>query len=111
LLYSHFGVDSIEAFMADREFIGEQWFDDLLSLKISFYIRLRNNMLVRRDGQEPQKVFWLFNNLKQGSYRHYEKLYYLGRYLVYLSGCKIFNSPTGKVDYVVIASYNNVSSI
>ncbi len=102
----HFGVDSIEAFMADREFIGEQWFEDLLRLKISFYIRLRNNMLVRRSGQEPQKVFWLFNNLKHGSYRHCKKLYYLGKNLVYLSGCKVFNSATGKVDYVIIASYN-----
>ena len=102
----HFGINSIKAFMADREFIGEQWFEDLISFKISFYIRLRNNMLVKQKGQEPKKVFWLFNNLKHGSYRHCEKLYYLGKNLIYLSGCKTLNAATGKVDYVIIASYN-----
>lgn len=102
----HFGLNSIQAFMADREFIGEQWFEYLISHKVSFYIRLRNNMLVRRRGHEPKKVFWLFNNLKHGSYRHCDKLYYLGENLVYLSGCKTVNLTTRKVDYVIIASYN-----
>lgn len=92
--------------MADREFVGEEWFEDLIRLKISFYIRLRNNMLVRKNSQEPKPVFWLFNNLKTGSYRHCNKLYYLGKNLVYLSGCKTIDPITGKVDYVIIASYN-----
>ena len=102
----NFGIDSIQAFMADREFIGEQWFKELIRYKVHFYIRLRNNMLVKRKGQEPKKVFWLFNNLKHGSYRHCEKIYYLGKNLVYLSGCKTVNAATGKVDYVIIASYS-----
>ncbi len=58
-----FGADSIKAFMADREFVEEEWFEDLIRLKSSFYIRLRNNMLVHKSGQEPKPVFWFFKVL------------------------------------------------
>jgi len=101
-----FGVECIQAFMADREFIGEKWFDDLIRQKISFYIRIKNNMRVRKHGQESMKAFWLFRSLKCGTFLHCDKLYYLGKNLVYLSGCKTINAATGKIEYVIVASYN-----
>ena len=101
-----FGSDSIKAFMADREFIGEDWFNDLISEKIPFYIRIRNNMMLHRGGKEPIKAFWLFNNLKIGSFRHCSKMYYLGKNLVYLSGAKSFDKTTGKIEFTIIASFN-----
>ena len=36
-----FGVDKIEAFTADREFIGKEWFDFLIEQKIPFIIRVK----------------------------------------------------------------------
>jgi hypothetical protein len=39
----HFGKDCIAGILADREFIGENWFKWLLNEKIPFYIRIRNN--------------------------------------------------------------------
>jgi len=102
---NYFGTASIKAFMADREFIGEDWFEDIIRQKIPFYIRIRNNMKLRRGGKEF-KAFWLFNNLQVGSYRHCEGLYYLGKNLVYLSGVKTFNQVEGKYDFTIIASYN-----
>jgi len=101
-----FGTDSIKAFMADREFIGEVWFEDLIRQKVPFYIRIRNNMMIHRTGTVPIKASWLFNNLKIGSFKHCDKLYYLGTNLVYLSGAKSYNSSTGKVEFTIIASFN-----
>ncbi len=101
-----FGTKDIKAFMADREFIGEEWFEDLIRQKIPFYIRIRNNMMVHRHGKPPIKAFWLFNNIKTGSYKHCDKPYYLGKNLVYLSGAKSFNKAAGKVEFTIIASFN-----
>lgn len=36
-----FGVDKIEAFIADREFVGKEWFDFLIEKKIPFIIRAK----------------------------------------------------------------------
>lgn len=102
---SYFGSASIKAFMADREFIGEDWFEDLIRQSIPFYIRIRNNMKLRRGGKEL-KAFWLFNNLQIGSFHHCEGLYHLGKNLVYLSGVKMFDKVSGKYDFTIIASYN-----
>jgi hypothetical protein len=101
-----FGSENIKAFMADREFIGEDWFNDLIIQEVPFYIRIRNNMMVHQGGKTPIKAAWLFNNLKPGTYKHYSKLYYLGKNLVYLSGCKVFDKASGKVEFVIIASFN-----
>ncbi|MCW3808131.1 IS4 family transposase [Plebeiibacterium marinum] len=101
-----FGTQNIKAFMADREFIGEEWFENLIRQNIPFYIRIRNNMMVHRHGKTPIKAFWLFNNMKIGYYKHCDKLYYLGKNLVYLSGAKSFNKITGKVEFTIIASFN-----
>jgi hypothetical protein len=63
-----FETQSIKAFMADREFIGEDWFEDLIQQKVPFYIRIRNNMKIHRRGTAPIKAYWLFNNIKIGTY-------------------------------------------
>lgn len=101
-----FGTLTIAAFMADREFIGEVWFEDLIRNKVPFYIRIRENMKVRVAGKGIKKTFYLFNQLKTGSYMHYEGLDYLGENLVYLSEIKTFNPQTDKIEFVLIASFN-----
>jgi hypothetical protein len=101
-----FGVKSISALLADREFIGEQWFDELIRNKVPFYIRIRENMKVKVPGKGIKKAFWLFNHLKTGQCQHIEGLVYLGCNLVYLSGIKTFNPVTGKIEFVIIASFN-----
>ncbi|MCU4175686.1 IS4 family transposase [Carboxylicivirga sp. N1Y90] len=103
---SFFGSKSIKAFMADREFIEEQWFEDLIRQKIPFYIRIRNNMMIQRHGTPAIKAFWLFNNIMTGTYKNCGKLYYLGKNLVYLSDAKSLNKITGKVEFTIIASFN-----
>ena len=45
----NFGRGRIEALVADREFVGEEWFSWLLENNIPFAVRLKENFLTRRD--------------------------------------------------------------
>lgn len=103
--YIHlFGVDSIYSFMADREFIGEAWFDQLIYHKIFFYIRIKKNMKVNVDGKGEKKAFRLFNDLPLNTPRYYRRpVIYKGRFL-YLSGLKTIGRNQ-KQEFVIIASF------
>lgn len=85
---SLFGIDSIEAFMADREFIGGKWFDKLIHNNISFHIRIKENLWIDVPGKGRKKAFWLFNHLQAGQISRYWKIINLDGRLVYLSGIK-----------------------
>lgn len=54
-LLSHRSV----ALTADREFIGTAWVKFLFTSQIDFYIRLRSNTLVEKQGQTRHAVDWL----------------------------------------------------
>lgn len=45
-----FGADKINYILADREFIGNEWFDYLSQKQIKFVIRIKANMLVEYNG-------------------------------------------------------------
>jgi len=40
-----FGKDNIAGILADREFIGDEWFGFLIKEKLPFYIRIKNNII------------------------------------------------------------------
>lgn len=101
-----FGSSSIDSFMADREFIGGDWFDELIQCRIPFYIRIRNNMKVVVPGKGEKKAFWLFNHLKVNQSLHYKGLVYIGDNLVYLSGVKTFIKSENRNDIMIIASFS-----
>ena len=99
-----FGQECIEAILADREFIGDYWFKDLIHHRIPFYIRIRGKMWLNIPGKGPTKAFWLFNSLPLNTAFHYEKIVCIDQQLVYLSGMKVINSD-GKLEFVIIASF------
>lgn len=101
-----FGAESIDSFMADREFIGGDWFEELIHCQIPFYIRIRGNMKVHVPGKGFKKAFWLFNKLKVNQSLNYSGLVYVGGNLVYLSGAKTFKKGENKHDLLIIASFN-----
>lgn len=74
---------------ADREFIGEAWFQWLSEHQIPFKIRLKHNLnVVARNGMII-RIDWLFNNLKPGN-----KTSLLGKWFVlnqpiYLSASRL----------------------
>ena len=47
------------AIIGDREFVGTHWIKFLFSNGINFYIRLRSNTLVEKDGQIRHVTDWL----------------------------------------------------
>lgn len=49
-----FGVERIGCLVADREFVGKQWFSFLIQQKITFIMRLKENFYVDRNGQSRQ---------------------------------------------------------
>jgi hypothetical protein len=65
----------IKAVLADREFIGKDWFGFLMKHKIKFHIRLRENMLAELEQGDTQHLRLFFADLKVGQpltlHRHY----------------------------------------
>ncbi len=98
-----FGLDSIDCIIADREFIGQQWFEFLINNPIKFYVRIRENLTVLKKGQEL-KVFWLFNNLALNTTRQLDKPILIGEQWVYLTGMKIINRKK-QIEFVIVATY------
>ena len=90
--------------MADREFIGDDWFKELIHKQIPFYIRIRGNMWLNIPGKRPTKAFWLFNSLPLNTASHYHKIVCIDGQWVYLSGMKVCNRE-GKIEFVIIASF------
>ncbi|TNC93826.1 MAG: hypothetical protein FD118_4256, partial [Rhodocyclaceae bacterium] len=45
----HFGIQKIEALLADREFVGKAWFRFLIDTGIPFDIRIKQNAIVQID--------------------------------------------------------------
>jgi Transposase DDE domain len=56
----------IKVVLADREFIGKDWFEFLTTHKIKFHIRLRENMLAELEADERQHLRLFFADLKTG---------------------------------------------
>ena len=103
---SWFGKDTIDCLLADREFIGKDWFDFLNKNNIKYYIRLRNNFKVFCfDKNEEKPVFWLFNKLKMGEFYHHPKIVKINGVLCYVSGIKTI-SKEGRIDFLIIISFS-----
>lgn len=63
-----FGQKKIKYLLADREFIGEEWFKYLQKRKIPFYIRIRENFYLH-DFDAKVRVKFLFDRPTPGVYR------------------------------------------
>lgn len=100
-----FGKDCIDCLLADREFIGEQWLDFLNTNSIRYYIRIRNNFKIYSHKKQKEVTAWhLFNNMKIGEFRHYNKIVTMHGQLCYLSGMKTIKD--GKIDFCIIVCFN-----
>ena len=95
-------VALIKAIVADREFIGKQWFKTLDAYGLPYYIRIRQNARVSyRGGTHSARV--LFRDLKPGQSRHLRK-----PRLVY--GQEVFVTVLRlERDYLIVVSNRNNS--
>jgi hypothetical protein len=87
-----FGYTTIDALLADREFVGENWIKYLNDRKIKYHIRVRKNFYVDdpRTGKRF-KVSWMFNGLKYGQYCFIQRIYRINGQLCYISASKVKN--------------------
>jgi hypothetical protein len=98
-----FGYETIDCLLADREFIGEHWIDWLNRSKIRYYIRIRENFWVERNGKHF-KAFWLFNHLKCGKCDFLKPIYSIKGQRCYLSASKIKHN--GVPELQIVISFN-----
>lgn len=98
-----FGANTIESILADREFIGDDWISDLTDLKIKFYFRIKENMLVFVPGKGVRQAYQFFNYLPKYRAVHPNRITKVGTQWVYLSGVKVLNKD-GYIDFVIIAT-------
>lgn len=80
-----FGFHRIQSFMADREFIGQKWFQMLEENNIPYYIRMKDNTLLPW-GAEPIHARNFFHHLMPKQVRLVEKQMYGGS--VYFAGTR-----------------------
>jgi hypothetical protein len=92
----------IAGLLADREFIGEQWFLKLNKMNIPFFIRIRNNFIIKRKSRLG-KVSCLFRRLNINGLKIYHKKRNILNVPLFISGTKIRNK-FNKVDYCIVVS-------
>lgn len=94
-----FGKDCIAGILADREFVGDDWFAWLMREKIFFYIRIKKNFLTTDSRGRPVHIYQLFRGMKPTEERIlYGKRSVLGAEL-YLSALKL---PDG--EFLIVAT-------
>lgn len=106
-----FGENSIAGLMADREFIGKDWFEYLIFKQILFCIRIKENLWIDVPRRGLVKAFCLFNHLKINESAQYPKIVCIAGNWVYLTGIKTYNKETHKVEFVIIASYKKTDDV
>lgn len=100
-----FGRDSIKCLVADREFVGYEWFKWLNDNAIQYHIRIRDNFWVE-DPRTSRKIRaqHIFANLKHGEERILYRIYRVCGELCYLAGA-VIKDKTGKHEPQILASF------
>jgi hypothetical protein len=102
-----FGFETIEALVADREFVGAEWLGYLNLNSISYHIRIRENFhVILPKNNKKVKARWLFNNLKMGQFKYYPKIVYINNIACYLSA-SVIKSKKGCPEYQFLISFND----
>lgn len=94
-----FGKSCIAGLLADREFIGQEWFGWLIKEQIPFWIRIKDNLLTTDSRGRPCKIKTLFRQLPLNhELSLYGKRNILGHNL-YVAGMRLAGG-----DYLIIAT-------
>jgi len=85
----HFGKSCIAGILADREFIGRDWFGWLIAEKIPFHIRIKNNTLTTNARGLAVDIDTLFYDLKPGEQRAIADRRKIWGHRVYLAALRL----------------------
>lgn len=97
-----FGTENIAGILADREFVGREWFRYLVWKKIPFYIRVKDNTRIVNKKRKIFKVEKLFHDLLPGEKLAISEQYTIFGRDMYVTGAR--SPTTGKLMIVVSAN-------
>lgn len=83
------GISKITGLLADREFVGNEWFSWLLRVGIHFCIRIKSNCITTNSRGLETSIDALFYDLKPGEQRILQDKRKLWKSQVYLSGLRL----------------------
>jgi hypothetical protein len=98
------GKKRIKYLLADREFVGKEWFDWLIETELRFLIRERKNTLVKAPGQKqlvPMES--LFRKLKPCQIKKIHQPVKIGKQFLYVAASR---SPDGEL--LIVASAKKI---
>ena len=100
-----FGRENIKCLVADREFVGKEWFGWLNDNAIQYHIRIRDNFWVEdpRSGQKIRAQH-IFANLHHGEERVLHRIYRVCGELCYLSGA-LLKDKSGVPEPQILVSF------
>ncbi|MDP3561641.1 MAG: IS4 family transposase, partial [Legionellaceae bacterium] len=84
-----FGKTMIAGLLADREFVGDDWFSWLLTEGIPFCIRIKGNVITTNARELEVGIDGLFYDLKPGEHRVIQNKRKLWKQQVYLSALRL----------------------
>ena len=102
-----FGKECIAGLLADREFIGKEWFSWLIKERIPFFIRIKNNVLTTNARGLAVDIDGLFYDLKINEQRVLAGKRKLWGNEIYLSGLR---TQSGEL-LIVSSNHNQEQSI
>lgn len=101
-----FGYGCIDCLVADREFVGKEWIEWLNSMRIRYYIRIRQNFwVINPTSGEKVRAWHLFNRVRLGQELFHHKLYLMKGEYVYLAGARLKNSE-GEPELQILVCFN-----
>lgn len=98
-----FGFHRIKSLMADREFVGQRWFNALDKNKIPYFIRVKENTLLPWGKTLPLHAKKFFQHLKRGEDRLIEKDMY--GHTVYFAG-----TLSKSAEFVIIMTNQDIKA-
>ena len=96
---AHFGTLKIDCLLADREFIGKEWFGYLKRHHIRFHIRIKRDMNISRTNGNLSPASNFFRSLPLGTYCTLYGPRLICGHLLWVTGMRL---PDG--EYVIVVS-------
>ena len=97
-----FGVHKIECLLADREFIGEDWFAYLKTCQITFYIRVKRDMNISRTNGRLSPSVNFFRSLPISTYCQLTRPRLICGQFLWITGMRLASG-----EYLIIVSNHN----
>jgi hypothetical protein len=94
-----FGVHKIDVLLADREFIGQQWFEYLIKNHIRFHIRIKRDMNISRTNGCLSPASNFFRNLPLSTYCPLHKARLICGHSLWVTGMRMSDG-----EYVIVVS-------